>query len=184
MTPENPSLITVYSGWDGYQTSLVHAITPLAQEHLRYRPAPERRSVGEIAAHIAFGRIDWFHRMGAPGSVELVALAKPVWQPWGQVDNSVEDDAAAIAHWLQASWQMIETCLNEWTVADLSQTYLQPYGGKTYAISRQWVLWRVMAHDIHHGGQLSVLLGMQGIELLELGDNGGHIIEAPLAEPS
>lgn len=86
--------------------------------------------------------------------------------------------------WLQVGWQLIETCLSQWTVADLSQTYRQSYGGKTYAISRQWTIWRVMAHDIHHGGQLSVLLGMQGIELPELGDNGGHIIEVPLAELS
>lgn len=178
------SLISVYSGWEGYQTSLVHAIAPLSRENLRFRPLPDRRSVGEIAAHIAFGRLDWFHRMDAPGSRELVAQAAGVWQPWGAVDKTVADDPAEIVKWLEAGWQMIETCLREWTVADLSHTYQQPYGGKIYAVSRQWTIWRIMAHDIHHGGQLSILLGMQGIELPELGDNGGHIIEVPLAEPS
>ncbi len=182
MTSETQSLMAVYSGWDGYQRSLVAAIAPLSPEHLRYRPAPDRRSVGEIAAHIAFGRIDWFHRMGAPGSAELVAEAAPWWQPWGPVNDAIAERPDEIVRWLEAGWGMIENCLNRWTVEDLAQTYLQPYGGKTYAISRQWTIWRIMAHDIHHGGQLSILLAAQGIELPELGDNGGHIVEVPLAE--
>ena len=70
--PHALPLMTVYSGWDGYQTSLVRTVASLTPELLAYRPAPDRRSVGEIAAHVAFGRIDWFHRMGAPGSAELV----------------------------------------------------------------------------------------------------------------
>ena len=137
MNSNSVSVMTVFSGWDGYNTSLVHAVTPLSRDNLRYRPAPGRRSAGEIAAHIAFGRLDWFHRMSAPGSAELVAQTAPVWQPWQQVDESVADDAAQIARWLNAGWQMIEACLNQWTVADLGQTYLQSYGGKTYAVSRQ-----------------------------------------------
>lgn len=176
------SLMTVYSGWEGYHQSLVSAIAPLTEDQLQYRPAPDRRSVGEIAAHIAFGRLDWFQRMKAPGSAELVKEAAPWWQPWGQLDPTIEDSAPDIVRWLEATWNMIEGCLRQWTVEDLGETYLQPYGGKTYAVSRQWTIWRIMAHDIHHGGQLTILLAAQGIELPELGDNGGHIVEVPLAE--
>lgn len=183
MSEEKVSLMRVYHGWDGYQRSLAAAIAPLSQERLAYRPASDRRSVGEIAAHIAFGRLDWFQRMGAPDSAELVAQAasEGVWKPWEQVAASVSDSPAEIVRWLEATWQMIETCLNLWTIADLGVTYLQAYGGKTYAVSRQWTLWRIMAHDIHHGGQLTILLAAQGIDLPDLGDNGGHIVEVPLA---
>lgn len=179
---EPRSLMAVFSGWDGYQRSLVAAIANLLPEQLRYRPAPDRRSVGKIAAHIAFGRLDWFHRMGASGTAELVEQAAPWWKPWEEINPEIGEDAAEIVHWLQASWQMIETNLTYWTVTDLSESYRQPYGGKVYAISRQWVIWRIMAHDIHHGGQLSILLAAQGIDLPELGDNGGHIVEVPLAD--
>jgi hypothetical protein len=51
-------------------------------------------------------------------------------------------------------------------------------------VSRQWTIWRIMAHDIHHGGELVLMLGMQGIDNFELGDLGGHIIEPPLAPQS
>ena len=80
------SLMEVYSGWDGYQRSLAAAIAPLTLEQLRYRPARDRRSVGEIGAHIAFGRIDWFHRMGAPSSGELARQ----FAPWESEKASTE----------------------------------------------------------------------------------------------
>src|SRR4051812_32431135 len=71
--PDSPSLITVFDGWDGYQLSLVRAVAPRTPEELAWRSAPGLRSVGEVAAHISLGRIDWFQRIEAPGSAELVA---------------------------------------------------------------------------------------------------------------
>jgi hypothetical protein len=32
-----------------------------------------------------------------------------------------------------------------------------------------------MAHDIHHGGEIALMLGMQGIEAFELQALGGHL---------
>ena len=53
------SLMSVFKGWDGYQTSLVQAIAPRSREQLIWRPAPHLRSAGEIARHISAGRVDW-----------------------------------------------------------------------------------------------------------------------------
>jgi uncharacterized damage-inducible protein DinB len=77
---------------------------------------------------------------------------------------------------------MVELTLNTWSVADLATTYRHTWNGDTYAVSRQWTIWRILSHDIHHGGQLSLMLGMQGIEAFELGDLFGHITLPPLAE--
>ena len=179
MPADNPSLMTVYSGWDSYQVSLVRAIAPLSREQLLYRPAPHLRSVGEIASHIGLGRIGWFQRMQAPGSAELATQVATRGS-----EDAIVANPAELVRWLEASWQMIETTLTSWTVADLARTYEQPYQGKTYAISRQWTIWRIMAHDLHHGGELAVMLGAQGIAVPELGDLGGHLTEPPLAESS
>jgi uncharacterized damage-inducible protein DinB len=178
MTAAPHSLISVFDGWDGYQISLVRAIAPLSREQLAYRPAPKLRSVGEIASHIGLGRIGWFQRMGAPGSDVLASQVAALAS-----EAAIAADAAEIVKWLEASWQMVENTLKQWTVDDLAQTYVHPYQGKTYAISRQWTIWRIMAHDLHHGGELAVMFGMQGIAVPELGDLGGHLSEPPLAEP-
>ncbi|MCL4262823.1 MAG: DinB family protein [Anaerolineae bacterium] len=188
MTRNMQSLHEIFDGWDGQQTSLVHAVAPLTPEQLRWRPAANLHSVGELARHISLGRIEWFARMDAPGSADLVAQIND-WQQDGDgnrhiVESSIPiaEQAAELVHWLDISWQMIAATLRAWTVDDLAQTYRHTWNGQTYAISRQWTIWRIMTHDVHHGGQLSLMLGMQGIEAFELGDLFGHITLPPLAD--
>lgn len=41
-----------------------------------------------------------------------------------------------------------------------------------------------MAHDLHHGGELALIRGTQGIAVPELGDLGGNLTVAPLTERS
>jgi uncharacterized damage-inducible protein DinB len=173
MDTNSVPLTSIYEGWEGYNTSLVKAIAPRTREELAWRPAAGLKSVGEIADHIARGRIDWFSRMDAPGAREMAS------QSAGWRDTT--EDAVELVSRLEISWRMVEAVLKQWTVADLWGTYLQPYQGKTYAVSRQWTIWRIMAHDIQHGGQVSVMLYAQGIDILELGDLGGHLTEPPLA---
>lgn len=180
MTTDAYSLMSVYKGWDDYQISIVRAIAPLSGEQLAWLPAPHLRSVGEIANHIVGGRIQWFHYILGEGSAEFASRVA-VWRS----EIAIEERADELVKWLEASWQMVEDALNRWTVADLAQTYTLPYKGQNYALTRQWIIAHVLAHDFHHGGELSVMLGTQGISLPELGDEGGHLSErAPLAEPS
>jgi uncharacterized damage-inducible protein DinB len=182
------SLADIFEGWSGHQTSLVHAMAPLTSEQLRWRPAPHLQSVGELARHISLGRIAWFVRMDAPGSAELAEQITD----WEQDSDGnryivesklpIAEQADALVHWLEASWQMIERTINNWTVADLAQTYQHTWNGDVYNISRQWTIWRILTHDVHHGGQIALMLGMQGIEVFELGDLFGHITLPPLAD--
>lgn len=152
----------VLDGWDGYHQSIVDAIRDLNAEQLAFRGAPDMRSVGEVAWHIADGRVDWFNRMGVPEADELSKVEK-----------------GDLVSWLDRTWQMVAKVLKAWSIEDLKVTFEQPYQGKVFAVSRQWVIWRIMCHDIHHGGQLSELLAMQGIEPLNLTLLGGHMTEPP-----
>jgi uncharacterized damage-inducible protein DinB len=104
LASEVHSLRTVFDGWDTYNTSIVHAVAPLTQSQLLYRPAPNLRSVGEVASHIGLGRIDWFQRMDAPGSAILAAQA-----PAGESAAGIAQDPAEIVKWLEASWRT--TCI-------------------------------------------------------------------------
>lgn len=189
MNTASPSLAKVFEGWDGYNTSLMRAVEQASPEALAYRAAADIRSAGEIVRHISMGRINWFHCMHAPGSAELVQRVQQLnaWNTDAEGNHHVNESAFPttpedLTHWLQATWQMIEATLTEWTVDDLFQTYPHTYWGKTYAVSRQWTIWRIMCHDIQHGGQLTILLGSQGVSMPELHDLGGHLTELPLAD--
>ncbi len=179
MTSDMHSLMMVFKGWDGYQVSLVDAVAPLSREQLTYRPAPHLRTAGQIALHISNGRLSWFLRtFGIHDNEALNQVAS--WRP----EDAVEEQSALLVKGPEATWRMVADALQRWSVDDLARTYPLSYQGKNYALPRQWVLWRIMAHDLHHGGELAVTLGLQGIAIPELGGAGGHITEPPLAEPT
>jgi uncharacterized damage-inducible protein DinB len=183
------SLATVYDGWDGFNTSLVHAVAPRTPEELAFRGVSGGRSVGEIAAHIAMGRVNWFARMAAP---MVEALERETEHLRGAAEQGPEPykaiatDAAALVHWIERTWEMIDATLRSWTVEDLARSYRHAYWGKTYAVSYQWTIWRILTHDVYHGGQMTVLLAEQGIVPDELAALGGHLTEPPLvpSEPN
>ncbi len=178
----NPhSLTFVFDGWVGYNLSLRKAIEARSREELDWRPTSDLPSVGEVAAHLALGRIIWFVRMDAPLSREMAERFKDLRDSdrnW--VDPTFCGDATRLVELIDASWQMIGATLLAWTVDDLSVSYPHEYQGTKYAVSRQWTIWRILTHDIHHGGQISEMLFQQSIEIEELGNQGGHLTEPPV----
>jgi len=181
-------LNTIFEGWDGYQTSLLHAVEPLTSEQLLWRPAPQVRALGEIVRHFSLGRITWLSRMDAPG-VEDLREQVPRWYSDSDgarhaVEDSVPSDKGEeLAHWLDLSWRPIQRILDEWQLDDLFRTYVHRFLGTDYVVSNQWMLWRVLSHDIHHGGQVAMMLACQNIPAFELRALGGHIIAPPFALP-
>jgi len=177
------SLMSVYEGWDGHQVALMRTVAPLSPAQLAWRGAPHLRSVGELIAHIITGRIGWIHDiLGVEGPEATQWLE--TWSAGDTLKPGTEQDAAALVSGLEATWQMIEGALTSWTTDDLGKTLRHVWQGKTWAIPRQWILWRIMDHDIHHGGELAFALGMQNIAIPDLGDMGGHLTEVPLSEES
>ncbi|HEV2661283.1 MAG TPA: hypothetical protein VGU68_11820, partial [Ktedonobacteraceae bacterium] len=37
------------------------------------------------------------------------------------------------------------------------------------AVSRQQIIWGVLEHDIHHGSEISTILGVHGLPVVEVG---------------
>lgn len=182
-----PELANIFDGWNGHQTSLVNAIAPLTPAQLGWRPAAHLQSVGELARHISLARITWFSRMGAPGS-EAVVKQIDAWEEDSDGNRDIVESALPITEqapelvrWLELTWQMVEATLQRWNVSDLEKSYRHKWNGQVYDVSRQWTIWRILTHDVHHGGQIALMLGMQGINVFELGDLFGHITLPPLA---
>lgn len=123
--------------------------------------------------------------MGAPG-VDTAAGRVARWHSDDDGTRRVDDqsvpcdDAAVLTEWLTLSWQPIQRLLEEWTVDDMFHTYRLA----EYVVSRQWTIWRIMSHDIQHGGQLATMLALQGIDARELRALGGHVVLPPMANPA
>jgi hypothetical protein len=48
------------------------------------------------------------------------------------------------------------------------QTYTQDHPYAPTPITRQWVIWHLIEHDLHHGGEISLTLGMYGLVAPEI----------------
>jgi uncharacterized damage-inducible protein DinB len=196
MTEHQLSLLPFYAGWGRYQQRLVSAIVPLTVEQLALRNTPRHWSIGMYATHIVANRVWWFHVRMGEGSDDLTSLT--LWDLGiceGDVDPL--HSAAELVAGLEKTWQLIEKTLARLTPADLEQVFppldeaererhaklvepaLQPYaqmwldaarlaGEVRPARSRQEIIWSVLEHDIHHGSEISTILGVHGLPVVEL----------------
>jgi uncharacterized damage-inducible protein DinB len=158
MAEENPTLSTFYASWKQYQDHLKEALAPLTAEQLTLRAAPSLRTLGKIATHIIGTRTSWFTRfLGEEG--EIAAALKRWDDP-----NALAEDAAELMGGLDLSWNLMADALSRWSPADMQQTFGRDRRGNHYELSRSWVVWHVLEHDLHHGGEISLTLGMHGLQ--------------------
>ncbi|GHO62001.1 hypothetical protein KSC_008930 [Ktedonobacter sp. SOSP1-52] len=162
MTEDNFTLTTYYTIWKEYQEHIKGAIAPLTAEQLALRATPHLRSVGENAMHIIGTRIGWFIiTLGEEFGEEMSAYLKRNEVALRQ--GTPIPTAAELAQGLDHTWQLMADCLARWSPADMQQTFPDELDGKQVYLSRAWVVGHVMEHDMHHGGELSLTLGMHGI---------------------
>lgn len=142
----------VFASWSDYQEALIRAIAPLTPEQLQQRPLPTLRTPGEITAHIVYGRA--LHLTHSIGSA---AAAVHPWLSW---DGSTAgpQTATAIVDGLEATWKLLAETLQRGAptdpVTDDDDTTLQ-------------TIWGLLDHDLPHAGELSLLLGAQGLPGVE-----------------
>ena len=163
MAEQDASVLPLYQGWENYQELLIKSIEALSLEQLSMRPAPHLRSIGQNVAHIVGARANWFYFVLGIGDESLAELGK-----WNRRDHQVQSAAELIAG-LKFTWQLIHDTLSRWTAADLSAIVQDTDDdGTVHNYTRQWVIWHLIEHDMHHGGELSFTLGISGLPGISL----------------
>jgi uncharacterized damage-inducible protein DinB len=163
MTDKSLNVAPFYQGWDVYQQHLMTAIAPLTIEQLALRAAPNLRSIDIIVRHVIGARARWLYLVLKEGGEELVSLGR--WDRPSQPTRT----ATELVSGLETTWKVIQNGLQRWTVADLEEIlHDTDDNGEDETFTRQWVIWHLIEHDIHHGGEISFSLGMHGIKAIDL----------------
>jgi uncharacterized damage-inducible protein DinB len=152
----------IYENWRGYQEKLRGSIAPLTDEQLSLQPAPHMWPLGQIVQHIIAVRAGWFS-----GTLQEDDEAMSGYMEWGQRESPARS-AAELARGLDETWAFIEARLRRWTPDDCAKTFPDEWDGQTYEVPRSWVIYHVMEHDLHHGGEVSLILGMNHLRSLDL----------------
>ena len=160
-------LFTFYKGWETYQQSLIETIAPLSSEQLALPASSHHWTIGMVAQHIVGNRVWWFQMWMGEGSPDLAPIAH--WDPSDEKEQPPLEAAELVAG-LESTWRMIYDALSRWTPADLEHVFSPPTSLKEEERkffperTRQWIIWHVLEHEIHHGGELSLALGEYGLE--------------------
>jgi len=162
-----------HEGWARHQARVIDVIAGLTPEQLDFRTAPHQWAVWQLAAHVAGSRAYWFHDVlgeGDPATRDLFRVDRTTVAGLALEDAQWEDDedhprsAQELVDALTRTWAIIDDCLGRWTADDLQATIVRP--SRTH--HRGWVVWHVMEHDLHHGGEISQILGSNGLTGFDL----------------
>jgi uncharacterized damage-inducible protein DinB len=165
MIEQTLSLTAVYAGWDRFQRDLVKAVAPLSPEQQALPVAPTHWPIGMLVQHILNDRLWWFQLWLGEATPEVAS-----YMHWEEEEaGKAVHTAAELVAGLEATWSMIEGALERWTVSDLGRVFDPPasltererkmFGPST----RQEIIFHVLRHDIHHGGELAVGMGSHGL---------------------
>jgi uncharacterized damage-inducible protein DinB len=160
MSDDATTLLTMFAGeWQAYQNAVSDALAPLTPEQLALRAAPDLRSIGELACHIIGSRAGWFSWVLDAGDENFKA-----YELWHKpAPGSAPKTASELVAGLAATWQVMRQTIASYTLADLREEITRERDGHTRVFRRGWVIWHVMEHDLHHGGEISLTLGMHGL---------------------
>lgn len=137
------------SYWKAVRDGLNEALEQFSDEELHFRPAKGLWSLGEVALHIADAEEGWF---------EYVVRRRLLEWP-ANSDLQAYPIMAEIQRRLQEVHGRTETFLEPLSSEDLDQIVQAPWGGQ---FPLHFVLWHVLEHEIHHRGEIYLMLGLLG----------------------
>jgi uncharacterized damage-inducible protein DinB len=162
-----------YDGWAKHQGLVIDALRDLTSDQLGLRTAPHQWAVWQLAGHVAGARSYWFHDVlgeGDQSTRDLFRVDSTTVPGLSLDDVGWEDDADhprsadELVEGLTRTWAIVDDCIRRWTPDDLDATFVR--GSRTH--QRGWVVWHVMEHDLHHGGEISQILGSNALAGLDL----------------
>lgn len=160
MPEPQSAMSTIYSGWQTHQSRIITALAPLSADQLALSAAPNLRTIEEIAKHVIGARSRWMMMDGDDSPFNEFAN----WDRDGMQSRSADELVRA----LDTTWQAMQAAIASWTPAQWQDTFPGEPPEEPEQITRMWVIWHLIEHDLHHGGEISLILGTNGLAAPDL----------------
>ena len=145
----------MFAGWETYHWKLIGVIAPLSDEQLGLRAGPDLRTIEETVTHMIGARARWFQiDADSEGFAEFARWDGP---------NMPLRSAQELVRGLDTTWRLMQKAVASWTPAQWQERYPGEDPDDPPEITRQWILWHLLEHDLHHGGEVSLILGLHGL---------------------
>jgi uncharacterized damage-inducible protein DinB len=145
----------MFSHWTKIRSGLLKALTMLNDDQLEFVPGEGLWSLGTVARHIAQAEEGWFRY--------VIARRYDEWPP----EYTAEDypTVESIKTLLTDVHARTEAYLETLSLDDLEKHIEAPWGE---SLELRWIIWVVLTHEIHHRGEIFLMLGLMGMKAPEL----------------
>jgi len=141
----------LFGQWKAVRQGLLQALDKLTDEQLQFTPREGLGSIGAVARHIAESDELWLRHF-------VHGKYPDSWDGW---DVAHYPTVSAVKDLLSETHQRTEQWLDTLPNADLDREVTLPYGSTA---SVGWCIWHVLEHEIHHRGEIYLMLGLLGME--------------------
>lgn len=139
----------LFKHWNEVRSGLIAALDKINDEQLNFTPRPGLWSLRETVVHIAGTEEGWLRCYTANRWHE---------NPPKAVDYPTIESLKIL---LAKEHAVTEAQFSVNIEATLEQVCLLPWGSK---VSMEWAVWHVIEHEIHHRGEIYLMLGLMGTE--------------------
>lgn len=143
-----------FSHWRQVRDDLLRLVDLFSEQELAFTPFDGSMSAGEIMLHIAEAEDGWLRYQVTR---ELAA--------WPKYTLAGYPGRAEIKDLLSEVYARTRAFLQDAPQSDLERAVQLPSGGE---LTLGWIFWHVLEHEIHHRGELSLILGLLGREGLDV----------------
>jgi uncharacterized damage-inducible protein DinB len=159
---------TLYPDWPRADGRLRDAVARLDADRLALRASPGHGAVWALAAHVAGARTYWLCGwFGEPGA-DRTPFPDPASGVGWEDDEDHPRSGDELAWALESTFDVVRGCLERWPVEDLGRAVGREVGGVRREMTRASVLNRLFSHDAFHAGEISQVLGSNGLPGLDL----------------
>jgi len=141
----------IFSHWKGVRKELISTIEVFDEADLEYVAFEGDRKAGDIMLHIADAEDGWLRY--------CVTKEIEVWPDTYNLANY--RDKQSIIKLLAEVHARTSDYISNLSESDLGVSITAPWGDE---FSTLWILWHIIEHEIHHRGELSLILGLLGRE--------------------
>ena len=140
----------LFNHWTPVRRDLLRALELLDDEQLAFVPREGLWSLGTVARHIAGAEEGWFRY--------VVSRELDAWPEFGDEDYAT---VASIMALLTEVHDRTEAYLSTVDESDLERAIPTPWDED---LPLRWIIWHVLEHEIHHRGEIYLMLGLMGME--------------------
>ena len=144
----------LFSHWDQIHRDTLATLDKFSQAELSHVAYEGGMSVGQIALHMADTEEGWFRLIATP--------ERTAWP--SEYTLEIYSTKETIRNLLSEVHTKTMNYLGTLTLEDLERVIPSSWGD----FSLRFIIWHVLEHEIHHRGELSLILGTLGREGLDV----------------